>query len=188
MLDAVSPFWRHTTAPYGPLFLSLISVVVGVAGSNLVAGVLLTRLVELVGAALLAVSVPRLARALGADPRRALWLALLSPLVMLQLIAAGHNDVLMVGLLAAGVACALSGRPLVGGAVCALAATVKVPALAGVVFIAVAWARAEPDRFRRARFVLTAALITVAVLGAVTLAAGAGISWISTSRSSEDSV
>ena len=26
VLDAVSPFWRHTTAPYGPLFLSLISL------------------------------------------------------------------------------------------------------------------------------------------------------------------
>jgi alpha-1,6-mannosyltransferase len=181
VLDAVSPFWRHTTAPYGPLFLSLLSLVVGVAGLNLVAGVLLTRLVELVGVVLLAVSVPRLARALGADPGRALWLALLSPLVMLQLIAAGHNDVLMVGMLAAGVACALSGRPLVGVAICALAATVKVPALAGVVFITVAWARAEPDRSRQARFVMTAGLITVGVLGAVTLIAGVGVSWISTS-------
>jgi len=181
VLNAVSPFWRHTTAPYGPLFLSLISLVVGVAGSNLVAGVLLTRLVELVGLALLAVSVPRLARALGADPRRALWLALLSPLVMLQLIAAGHNDVLMVGMLAAGVACALSGRPLMGVAVCALAATVKVPALAGVVFIAVAWARAEPGRFGPARLLLSAALITVVVLGTVTLVAGVGVGWISTS-------
>ena len=49
----------------------------------------------------------------------------------------------MIGLLAAGIALALDGRPLAGIAVCALAATIKVPALAGAVFIAVAWARAE---------------------------------------------
>lgn len=181
VLDAVSPLWRHTTSPYGPLFLSLVSVVVGVVGSNLVAGVLLMRLVEMIGLALLVVAVPRLARALGTDPRRALWLALLSPLVMLQLVAAGHNDLLMVGMLAAGVVCALEGRPLLAIGVCALAATVKLPALAGVVFIAVAWARAEEDLAARARFVLAAALITVAVLGAATLIAGVGVSWISTS-------
>ena len=25
VLNAVSPFWRHTTAPYGPLFLWIVS-------------------------------------------------------------------------------------------------------------------------------------------------------------------
>ena len=60
-----------------------------------------------------------------------------------RLVAAGHNDVLMAGLLVAGVAVALEGRPLSGSAICALAATIKVPALVGAVFIAVAWARAD---------------------------------------------
>ena len=85
LLAAVSPFWRHTTAPYGPLFLGVMSVIVGVTGNHLVAGVLLTRLIELAGVGLLAVQVPRLARALGADPGRALWLAVLNPLVALEL-------------------------------------------------------------------------------------------------------
>ncbi|MFL5864455.1 MAG: polyprenol phosphomannose-dependent alpha 1,6 mannosyltransferase MptB, partial [Solirubrobacteraceae bacterium] len=62
LLDAVSPFWRHTTAPYGPLFLGLLAVVTAVVGSHLIAGVLLTRLLELAGAVLLAIYVPRLAR------------------------------------------------------------------------------------------------------------------------------
>lgn len=180
VLDAVSPFWRYTTAPYGPLFLGAMSVIVAITGSHLIAGVLLTRLLEAVGLALLAVHVPRLTRALGTDPRRALWLALLSPLVMLQLVAAGHNDVLMVGMLVAGVAYALSGRPLLGVAVCALAATIKVPALAGAVLIAVAWARAERTWPARARLLGAAGAVTIAVLGAVTLITGAGLSWIST--------
>ena len=33
VLAAVSPFWRHTTAPYGPLFLELMSVIVGITGT-----------------------------------------------------------------------------------------------------------------------------------------------------------
>jgi alpha-1,6-mannosyltransferase len=181
VLEAVSPFWRSTTAPYGPLFLGLISVIVGVVGSNLVAGVLLIRVLELAGLVLLAAAVPRLTRALGTDPRRGLWLALLSPLVTLQLVAAGHNDLLMAGLLAAGVACALSGRPVLGIAVCALAATIKLPALAGALFIAVAWGRAELTRPAQLRFGLMAAGVVVAVLGAVTLVSGVGLSWLSTS-------
>jgi alpha-1,6-mannosyltransferase len=181
VLDAVSPFWRHTTAPYGPLFLGLVSIITAVVGNHLVAGVLLTRLPEFAGAALLAVYVPRVARSMGSDPRRALWLALLSPLVTLELIVAGHNDLLMVGILLAGVAYALDGRPMLGIAICALGATVKVPALAGAAFIAVAWGREERGRRGPARFMGAAALLTVAVLGVVTLVAGVGIDWLSTS-------
>jgi len=181
VLAAVSPFWRHTTAPYGPLFLELISLIVGVTGSDLVAGVLLTRLLELGGIVLLAIFVPRLARALGSDAGRAIWLTVLSPLVLLELVAAGHNDVLMIGLLVAGVVLALEGRPLLGIAVCALAATIKVPALAGAVFIGVSWARAEPGSGARVRFLLAGALVALGILAVVTVASGVGVSWISTS-------
>ena len=179
VLAAVSPFWRHTTAPYGPLFLGLVALITAVVGSHLVAGVLLTRALELIGAVLLAIYVPRLARSLGTDARRALWLGLLSPLVTLELLAAGHNDLLMAGMLAAGVAYALDGRPLLGVAICALAATVKVPALAGAAFIAVAWGREELGRGAAARFMARAGVIALAVLGAVTLVTGVGVAWLS---------
>jgi alpha-1,6-mannosyltransferase len=180
-LAAVSPFWRHTTAPYGPLFLELISLVAGIVGSHLVAGILVARALELVGLVLLAVFVPRLARALGTDGPRALWLTVASPLMCLGLVAAGHNDLLMAGLLAAGVAVALEGRPLQGIAVCALAATIKVPALVGAVFIAVAWARTADDRAAAARLLAAAALVAGGVLALVTLASGVGVSWLSAS-------
>ncbi len=181
VLAAVSPFWRHTTAPYGPLFLGLVSVIAAVVGNHLVVGVLLTRLLEVIGAVLLAIYVPRLARSMGSDGRRALWLTLLSPLVTLELIAAGHNDLLMVGMLAAGIAYALDGRPMLGVAICALAATIKVPALAGAAFIAVAWGREELGRAAQVRFMGAAALLAVAVMGVVTLVAGVGVDWLSTS-------
>jgi hypothetical protein len=180
-LAAVSPFWRHTTAPYGPLFLGLMSVIVSITGSHLVAGVLVTRAVDLVAVGLLVVFVPRIARALGASPSRGIWLAALSPLLAFELIAPAHNDVLMIGLLAAGVAIALRGRPVLGVAICALAATVKLPALAGAVFIIVAWARAEPHTQARVRFVIEAVVAGLGMLAAVSVVTGLGFSWFTAS-------
>ncbi len=180
VLNGVDPFWRKTTAPYGPLFLGVVSLIVGVTGSHLVLGVSILRLFDLIGVVLLAAFVPRLARALGTDPRRALWLAVLSPLVWLQLVSPAHNDALMVGLLVAGVTLAVERRPLAGIAVCAVAATVKVPAAAAIVFIAVAWARAMPDRREKLRVLGQAAILSVAIAGLVTLLTGLGLAWIST--------
>jgi alpha-1,6-mannosyltransferase len=177
LLNAVSPFWRHTTAPYGPLFVGLTRAIAAIAGSNLIAGVLLLRGLELAGVILLAIFVPRLARALGADPRRATWLAVISPLVLLELIGAGHNDALMAGLLVAGVALALERRPLLGIALCALAATVKFPAIAGAVFIALCWWRAEPPR--AARIIGLTAVVAAAVFALVGVVSGLGLQWIS---------
>src|SRR5207302_10656689 len=124
VMNAVDPFWRHATAPYGPLFLAIMSAVAAIAGAHLVAGVLLTRLVALVGLVLVWVFAPRLARAAGADPSRALWLAALSPLVLLGLVSPSHNDLLMVGLLVAGITFAAERRPVLGIAICAIAMTI----------------------------------------------------------------
>lgn len=180
LLDAVSPFWRRTTAPYGPLFLALVSLVVTVSGSNLILGVLLLRVVELAGIVLLAVFVPRLAGPLGADPSRATWLAVLSPLVLLELVAPGHNDLLMIGLLVAAVTLAVEGHPLLGIVLCALAATIKLPAAAGVVFILVAWARTAPTRSGKLRLMAEGGLLAVGVGVVVSAALGLGFGWIST--------
>jgi hypothetical protein len=170
VLNAVSPFWRHTTAPYGPLFLWIVSAF---TGASLAVGVILLRTLELVGFALLAVFVPRLARSLGADPGRATWLVLLSPLMLLELVAAAHNDLLMIGLVVAGISLAIERRVLLGIALCALAATIKLPAAAAIPFILVAGAA---DRRTLARGLLVAAGVVLAV----SLVSGVGLGWIST--------
>jgi hypothetical protein len=168
VLSAVSPFWRHTTAPYGPLFLWIVS---WFSGASPVIGVLLIRALAVVGFALLAVFVPRLARSLGADPSRATWWVLLSPLVLLGLVAAAHNDLLMIGLVVAGVSLAIEQRVLAGVALCALAATIKLPAAVAIPFILVACS----DR----RTALRGLVIAAGVLAAVSLASGLGLGWIS---------
>ncbi len=177
LLAAVSSRWRQTTAPYGPFFVALAGLAAELAGGRLTLGIELVRLPELVGIALLVAFVPRLARRLGADPVRAVWLAVASPLTLLYLVAGGHNDALMAGLLVAGVTFALEDRPLAGVALCALAATVKLPGLAGIVVIAICWLRAAPARrpLLLAATCATVMLVWVAI-GALT---GVGFSWLS---------
>jgi alpha-1,6-mannosyltransferase len=60
-----------------------------------------------------------------------------------------------------------------------VAATIKVPALVGAVFIAVCWARAEPSVAARVRLLAASAALTIAALAAVTLASGVGLGWLS---------
>lgn len=178
-LAAVSPFWRRTTAPYGPLFLYIVGLFVGATGGKIVVGVILVRLLQLLGVALLAVSLPRLARLAGGEPRRAVWLMVLSPLVLLQLVAPGHNDALMVGLMALGVTVALERSPVLGIAICAVAATIKIPAAAAAVFIAVAWMRETPGTANRLRVLAQAVGVFAAVIAVVSIVTGTGLSWVS---------
>ncbi len=179
LLAAVSPFWRGTTAPYGPLFLGISSVIEGaVGGTDLVLGVVLQRLVELAGVVLVAVSVPRLARGLGTDPCIATWLAVLSPLVLLELLAAGHNDALMTGLMVAGVTLALERRPMLAIALCALGATVKAPSAVAVAFVALSWMREQPSRSARIRVLLVSGAVALGVFAAVSAATGIGLAWL----------
>ena len=179
VLSAVDPFWRHVTAPYGPLFLGVISLIVSVTGPHLVAGVIAVRAFDLIGLLLVAAFVPRLARRCGADPVRAVWLAAASPLVLLQLVAPAHNDLLMAGLMVAGVSVALDGRWLLGVALCALATTIKLPAVVAVAFVALVWIRAQPNWRSRALRTAQAAVVALATLGLVTLITGFGLGWIS---------
>jgi alpha-1,6-mannosyltransferase len=176
LLHAVSPFWRHTTSPYGPLFTGLAAAVASIYGGHIVLGVILLRALEVAGVALLAVFVPRLARALGADPAWASWAVVISPLTLLELIAAGHNDALMAGLLACGVYLAVRRRPLAAIALCALATAVKLPAAAAAVMIGICWLRSGE---RPAGAVAEAAGVFAAVLAALSAVSGVGARWLS---------
>jgi hypothetical protein len=157
----------------------VISLIVAATGSHLVAGALAIRAFDLIGLALLAGCAPRLARRMGADPTRAVWLAVASPLMLLQLVAPAHNDLLMAGLMAAGVTLALERRPLMGITVCALATTVKLPAIAAVAFVALVWIRDEVSWRGRMIRAVQAAAAALATLAVVTLVTGFGTGWIS---------
>ncbi|OIJ62652.1 polyprenol phosphomannose-dependent alpha 1,6 mannosyltransferase MptB [Streptomyces mangrovisoli] len=171
----VAPLWRHTAAPYGPVFLAVASVLSGLTRGALPAGLLGMRLVALVGVALMAAALPRLARHSGADPAAALWLGALNPLVLLHLVAGAHNDAIMLGLLGIGLVAALGRRPFVGAVLITLAALVKAPAALGLAAVVVASVRAGRTPVRA---LLTTALTAAVTTALATAATGTGYGWI----------
>jgi hypothetical protein len=84
----------------------------------------------------------------------------------------------MVGLLLAGVTAARSRHPVWGVVLCALAASIKVPAAIGIVYVAWDWAGEGAAWRQRARMLVRAGFITVGVMGVLSLVSGLGWGWI----------
>ncbi|MDA8392942.1 MAG: polyprenol phosphomannose-dependent alpha 1,6 mannosyltransferase MptB [Actinomycetota bacterium] len=181
LLSSVAPVWLYTPAPYGPLFLFVAKEVMVVFGGSVVGSVMVMRLTEMLGVVLLVRFLPRLAVHMGADPVRALWIGVLSPVPLFSLISSGHNDTLMVGFLVAGVALAMEDRPLAGVALCAVAMTIKLPAVAGVGFIGMMWSYRFERIAERAKVMAKSAAVTLIVAAAATWLAGLGWGWLNPS-------
>ena len=175
LADEVAPLWRHTGAPYGPVFLGVASALSALTRGELPAGLLGMRLIALLGVALLAAVLPRLARHRGADPAAALWLGALNPLVLLHLVAGAHNDAIMLGLLGAGLVAALGRWPVLGAVLVTLAALVKAPAALGLAAVVLLRMRSG---HHPARAVLSTAAASAATTVAAAAGAGPGYGWI----------
>ncbi|RZT16158.1 alpha-1,6-mannosyltransferase [Mycobacterium sp. BK558] len=184
LLDNVSPIWTTTTAPYGPAFILVAKFVTMLVGNDVVAGTMLLRLCMLPGLALLIWAVPRIARHVGANSAAALWICVLNPLVIIQLMGGVHNEMLMVGLMMAGIALCFRGRCVAGVTLIAVAVAVKATAGLALPFMVWVWARGLRDRrgfsAPKAFLVATAACAVVfaAVFAVLSLAAGVGLGWL----------
>ena len=176
--SGVDQIWNDVTSPYGPVFLWLSGTILTVVDHNYLAAVVGFRLLAVVGVVLMAVFIPRLARSYGRDASKAFVLVALNPLVLLHLVAGGHNDALMMGLLVAGLALARERHPVVGIVLCTVGALVKVPAIVGVVYIGWDWLGDDLPIRRRFRPVATAGVISLAVMAAVTELVGLGWGWV----------
>ncbi|GLY93272.1 polyprenol phosphomannose-dependent alpha 1,6 mannosyltransferase MptB [Actinoplanes sp. NBRC 103695] len=167
-LDAVSPTWRESPAPYGPVFL-LFAALAAAAGGSLTGALALLRVIAVLGVVLLAWRLPALARRCGVDPARAVWLAVACPLVPIHLISGAHNDAVMVGLIVAALTLTGRGRTalIAAGALIGLAAGVKATALVVLPFAMLP--------LRRGWW---AALGAAAALGLASLASGLGFGWV----------
>ncbi|RKR87228.1 alpha-1,6-mannosyltransferase [Micromonospora pisi] len=205
---AVPSLWWDTTTPYGPLAITLAGGVVALArlvattsADQLLAATFLFRALALLGALLLARYLPRLARACGAAPATAAWLALLSPLTAVHVVGGAHNDAVLVGLVVAALAVACGSgsgsgsglgapwaRLLAAGTLVGLAVAVKVTAVVALPFVALlAVVRLTGDRQSTslrgrmpAASVALAGAVTAgaATFAAVTVAAGLDTGWL----------
>jgi hypothetical protein len=177
-LTGADPLWAESPTPYGPAFLLLEQGVAALVGPHALAGAILFRLLALAGVAMLAVHVPRLAAAHGIEPTKALWLAVLNPLVLMHFVAGAHNDALMVGLLVAGLALAVERHPVPGVLLIALAGAVKPIALVVLPFAGFLWAGTRSGWAQRILAWAKSAGMVLVVFALLSVAVGVGLGWV----------
>ncbi len=177
LVSGVSPMWRSTTSPYGPLPL-----IWGGAFSRVTSDPWLllaaNRLLAFVALLLLALAVPALARRSGHDPARASALAIASPLVVVHGIGGLHNDLLVAGLAALALWVTRPGRWFWGAVVVGLAAAVKLPGAGvaiGVVLLSLVPGASVTQRLQSAVRVTSVAAGTLLV---VSMASDLGLGWV----------
>jgi hypothetical protein len=190
---SVPELWRDTTTPYGPVAVGVSGAVVAVAravaaGSEtrLLVAVGLFRLLAVAATALAAGLLPRLARRCGVDPAAAVWLAALSPLVLVHAVGGAHNDALMLALVLAALRVATGapgvGRALAAGALLGLAVAVKVTALVAVPFAVLLTVLARRPAGRRTGSAVVPAMAVpvagVAVFALASAVTGLGLGWV----------
>jgi hypothetical protein len=124
--------WKDVPSAYGPLF-TLITY--GLGGMSVAAAFWVLK--GLTAAALLAIAalVWATARRLGRDPRTAVALVALNPLVLVYAVGGAHNDVLMAAALAAAVYFCVSERPASAGAAAVAAIAIKASAGLALPFV-----------------------------------------------------
>ncbi|MGZ5323001.1 MAG: polyprenol phosphomannose-dependent alpha 1,6 mannosyltransferase MptB [Solirubrobacterales bacterium] len=157
--------WRESVSVYGPLF-TLLTAPLGKLSVG--AAVWLLKAAAGLSVAAIAWIVARLAALRGVDPRFAVALVALNPLVLVHVVGGAHNDALMAALMMLAVAGVVTGRQLLGGIGVAAAAAVKASALMLVPF---ALLGAE----RRGRLLTGMAIGAAALIGAGLAAFGSSL-------------
>lgn len=141
--DQVDPMWLYTAAPYGPVALQVQHFIVWLTGGDAYASAVGMRLPALVSMAVIAYSLPRLARRVGVDPRQAVWLGVLNPLVLLHLVGGAHNDAMAIALVCLGLLLAARGQLIWASVAIAGAAGFKQTSVLALIGVAALVVRAR---------------------------------------------
>ncbi|WP_410579533.1 polyprenol phosphomannose-dependent alpha 1,6 mannosyltransferase MptB [Amycolatopsis sp. lyj-108] len=144
VVQNVHPLWQTTPAPYGPLFLLVAKGIVSVTGNDMIAGVIATRLVLMIGLVGMLWSLPRLVKHLGGKLPITLWLAIASPMTVIHLVGGPHNDLLMLGFLTVGVLAALERKHVVAIVLVTVGMLIKPTAAWALPFLVWVWANHLP--------------------------------------------
>ena len=186
----VDPLWAGNGVAYPPLAIELARAMVALTGSHPYWGFVAMRLVVVASVAVMFVVMPRLADLLGLHRRRAMWLGLLNPLLVIHIVGGAHNDAPMIAATLVAIWLALRWprawmsllvAPIVVGVAMGLKqqgglAVVAVAGLPVAARLAAAstWPRLVLLGWRTA----VATAVTCATFVAVCLATGLGFGWI----------
>ena len=179
VLAPVDPVYAEAPSVYGPVFMTVSNAIARVARGNVVASVMLYRLLGVLGLVLAAISGWDIARRLGRDPVDAMMLGPLNPVVLYHLVSGAHNEALMLGFLMAGIA--IGRRPglvHVGVVACALSAAIKIPGILGAVFLLWPWAMVAPSQAKRLGRLALGGIETVSVLVLFSVVTGWNWGWV----------
>ncbi|QGU04651.1 polyprenol phosphomannose-dependent alpha 1,6 mannosyltransferase MptB [Corynebacterium comes] len=197
------PFiWSHSPSPYGPVALSLASMVSRITADSITLGVVGHRLISLLGLMAAGWAISRLARRCRVNPVTALWLGMLNPLTILHLVGGIHNESVLLGLMLVGMELGLRGVDKLGGrngqpvdlpaaaglivasaALIGCAGMVKVTGFLALGFVGMNLARhlVRVGRGPVVSIVIAVAvqvLLLLATIAAVTAASGIGLGWV----------
>lgn len=177
IVEAVDPRWMDSLTPYGPVPL-IWGALAAHGTSDPWLLVVAYRGLSLVGLALLAYAVPRLASWAWRDPALASALVLPSPLMLAHGVAGVHNDVVMAGLVAVTLVVAIERSWVLGAVLGGVAAAVKLPAglvCIGVALVSLSATATRPQRVGRLGAVGALSVGSLVLIGAM---AGVGVGWI----------
>jgi len=182
--DQVAWVWRYTPAMYPPLSLRMFESLVVLAQGNPYYSTIALRIPALLGMAMLAYFLPRIARSLGVDPTFASWFGVLNPIVLVDFVGGLHNDSIMVGLtvLALWLVCRNPKWFWVSAMIVGAAACIKQPAALAVFPIALVghpWTTLRrPDTLKALGRLALCAAIVIATFAAISFVCGLGYGWI----------
>ena len=176
--DGADPTWGASPTPYGPLFLLIERGVATAVQEHPLTAAMLFRVASLIGVWLLWRFVPRLAFLGGIDARKAVWLAVLNPVVLMHFVADSHNDSLMIGLLVAGLTLVGERAYYSGIALIALGAAVKPIGLLLLPFAGMLHVGTHSSWSLRVRAWSAAVGITAAIFVVLSALVAVGPGWV----------
>jgi hypothetical protein len=177
-IEGVDPMWGETPSPYGPLFLMIARGVAVFVGDQAFLAAVLFRLLAVLGMIAMLFLVPRLAAYHGIDTSKAVWLAVLNPLVIMHFVAGGHNDAVMVAFLLAAFYAASRGSIAWAATHVALATSIKPIALLALPFVGLMRTPRDWTWGRRIWDWVFVSLVAGAVFLVTAVIAGVGFGWI----------
>ncbi len=176
--DGADPLWAESPTPYGPLFLLIERGVAQFVGPHPVWAAIAFRLWAMLAVAILAVAVPALAARHGISQPKALWLAVLNPLVIMHFVAGAHNDALMAAAVVVGLLWAVDYHPIAGTLALSAGIAVKPIALVALPFIGLIWAGVNAGWWQRIRKWLITGVISAVVVVGLGVLSGTGLGWV----------
>ncbi|MBQ1443765.1 MAG: polyprenol phosphomannose-dependent alpha 1,6 mannosyltransferase MptB [Renibacterium sp.] len=170
--------WAEAPTPYGPVFLWIEQAVVEISAGSPELSVFLFRLTSVFGIVLCMIYVPRLAVLHGVNPHRALWLSVANPLLLVNFIAAVHNDALMIGLAVAGLYYCATKRGFLGVVLITLSIAVKPITVILLPFAGLLWAGKKAGWSRKFLFWGLTAALSLGLMALMGWINGFGFGWI----------